>query len=77
MRTVEHIIYDIHRQFPLWPSTYSTCQDNGCEKRARGGERCLDCLQDELTELTSKSDAKALVDAVFELHKIKYRLIHA
>jgi len=37
----------------------------------------LDCLQEELAELTSKSDAQALVDAVMELHKIKYRLIHA
>ena len=37
----------------------------------------MDCLQDELAELTGKSSAKELVDAVASLHKIKYRLIHA
>lgn len=77
MRNVEQIIYDIHRQFPLWPTTYSTCQIDGCEKGARGGESCLDCLQEELASMTNTNDAAALVRAIQDLHKIKYRLIHA
>lgn len=77
MRTIEHIMNDIHKQFPLWPVTYSTCYNDDCEKSSRGGRRCLDCLQDELAALTNNEDAGLFVQACTNLHNIKRRLLHA
>ncbi len=77
MRTIEQLIYDIQYQFPLWPSTYSTCERDDCERAARGGRVCLECLKEDLAELTNSSDAAYFVMACEELNKIKYRLINA
>lgn len=76
-RTIDQLIYDIQYQFPLWPSTYSTCDRDDCERAARGGRVCLECLQEDLAELTSATDAEEFVKACEHLSKIKYRLINA
>lgn len=77
MKTIDQIIYDIQYQFPLWPSTYSTCERDDCERAARGGRVCLECLQEDLAELTSMNDAAEFVKACENLSKIKYRLLNA
>lgn len=74
---LSQIMYDIQYQFPLWPSTYSTCQRDGCERAARGGRVCLECLQEKLAELTSVDDAAEFVKACEHLSKVKYRLLNA
>lgn len=75
--SVDQLIYDIQYQFPLWPSTYSTCQRDGCEKSARGGRVCLDCLEADLAALTNTHDAREFVEACEHMSKIKHRLINA
>lgn len=77
MKTIDQLIYDIQYQFPLWPSTYSTCERDDCERAARGGLVCLECLQEDLAALTNETDAADFVKACEELNKIKYRLINA
>lgn len=76
-RTIDQLIYDIQYQFPLWPSTYSTCNRDGCERAARGGRVCLECLQDDLASITNQEDAAEFVKACEHLSKVKYRLLHA
>jgi hypothetical protein len=76
-KTIDQLIYDIQYQFPLWPSTYSTCERDGCEKPARGGRVCLDCLESDLAALTNTHDAREFVDACEHLSRIKHRLINA
>ena len=77
MKTIDQLIYDIQYQFPLWPSTYSTCERDDCERAARGGRVCLECLQEELAKLTNAHDASELVKACEDLSKVKYRLLNA
>ena len=77
MKTIDQLIYDIQYRFPLWPSTYSTCQRDGCERAARGGRVCLECLQEDLAKITSVDDAEEFVKACEHLSKVKHRLINA
>jgi hypothetical protein len=55
--TFESIIHDLWRAHPEWDSTYSKCCVDGCDKPARGGYLCPDCLVECLGELTGSPDA--------------------
>jgi hypothetical protein len=60
---IENLIADIWYQNPRRPSTFSACCD-GCGNSARGGRKCIYCLEKELFGLTSQEDAKYFVSAV-------------
>lgn len=49
---VSELIRAMERNYPLHPSTFSTCE---CKSRmGRGGGKCADCLEIELAELIGK-----------------------
>jgi hypothetical protein len=49
---VSELIRELERQYPVWPSTFSTCS---CERQmARGGGRCSICIEEKLAELIGK-----------------------
>ena len=60
---IENLIGDIWYQNPRWPSTFSACC-KGCGNNARGGRECIYCLEEELSGLTSKEEARQFVSAV-------------
>lgn len=46
---VEQLIHNLSRQYPTWPSTFSTCE---CKRHmARGGGKCADCLEVEIANI--------------------------
>ena len=49
----EELFSRLQRQFPRWPSTFSTCPRCG-KHFARGSDVCAVCLTDDLTELVGK-----------------------
>lgn len=53
-RAFERLVYDLRRQFPDGPSTFSPCGVHGCTLLARGGGLCSDCLRECLSELTGQ-----------------------
>lgn len=49
---VERLINSISRNYPAWPSTFSTCE---CGQHwGRGGGKCAECLEDELAAIIGK-----------------------
>ena len=49
---ISELIRELERQYPIWPSTFSTCS---CERSAaRGGGRCALCVEDELSDLIGR-----------------------
>lgn len=52
---VSEVINDIRRQFPIWPTTVSTCQTDGCSVLAKGGY-CASCLAIDLAKVTGSND---------------------
>ena len=58
---------DLMRNFPLWPSTFSTCV---CGREpGRGGGKCAKCLEEELSEKVGPVLAN---EAVMALRNVKY-----
>lgn len=66
---VELLMSDLHRQYPLWPSTFSTCE---CQRRpARGGGKCCLCLEESLGELIGGDLAHEIHTSIANLHALK------
>ena len=66
---VELLMSELHRQYPLWPSTFSTCE---CKRRpARGGGKCCCCLEESLAELIGTDLAKQIHHSIYQLHALK------
>lgn len=66
---VELLMSELHRQYPLWPSTFSTCE---CKRRpARGGGKCCACLEESLAELIGTDLAKEIHHSIYQLHSLK------
>lgn len=66
-------MHDLHRQYPLWPSTFSTCD---CGKNlGRGGGRCADCIEEELAKLIGKPLAWEIHSTIKELTRLKSEAI--
>lgn len=66
---LELLLSDLHRQYPLWPSTFSTCE---CKRRpARGSGKCSECLEESLAELIGADLAKEIHAAIWRLHALK------
>lgn len=45
---VWQIFQNLQRQFPLWPSTFSTCDCGRGD--GRGGGKCVACIEEELAK---------------------------
>lgn len=45
---VWQIFMNLQRQFPLWPSTFSTCRCGRGD--GRGGGKCVSCIAEELAK---------------------------
>ena len=56
---------DLYRQYPLWPSTFSTC--NCGRGWARGGGKCADCYEEELAQLVGAEAANRARKAMQEV----------
>ena len=67
--TVEQLFGELHRQYPLWPSTFSTCS---CQRRpARGGGKCGLCYEEELARYVDVNLARDIHDAIQKLQHLK------
>ena len=44
---VDNLKHAMWHNMPRWPTTMGPCK-NGCNKQARGGGRCMDCLEKDL-----------------------------
>lgn len=66
---LELLMSDLHRQYPLWPSTFSTCE---CKRRpARGGGKCCECIEESMADLIGKELAKEIHTDIANLHALK------
>ena len=66
---VELLMSELHRQYPLWPSTFSTCE---CGKNmARGGGKCYECIEKDLAEVIGAELAKEIHTAIYRLYNLK------
>jgi hypothetical protein len=71
---VQDLIWRLERQYPLWPSTFSTCE---CKAHmARGADRCADCLEEELAGVIGKPLAWEVHHALKSYQQIKAFAIH-
>ena len=66
---VELLMSELSRQYPLWPSTFSTCE---CTRRpARGGGKCSECIEESLAELIGADLAKEIHAGIWRLQALK------
>lgn len=71
---VEALIYQLERQYPLWPSTFSKCE---CQRHAaRGGGKCAECIEEALAELIGRPLAWELHHALKSYTQLKSYAIH-
>lgn len=74
MRIDEGIIIEIleriHRNYPMWPSTFGPCV-NGCDIMARGSGECVECLVASLTRCVGIDLAKAYQGKLEDLLKVR------
>ena len=72
--SVETLIYQLERQYPMWPSTFSKCE---CKRHlARGAGRCGECIEEELADLIGRSLAWEVHHALKSYTQIKAFAIH-
>ena len=68
---VENLIfYSLVRNYARWPSTFSTCPTEGCERLGRGGGLCADCIEKELAGLIGENLAKQMHDSIKRTHEL-------
>ena len=60
-RQVEALISEIRYQFPLGVTTFSQCCNNECDNSARGGRKCVSCLEYDLSFLVGIDPAHHFV----------------
>lgn len=66
---VESLIVGIFRNYPAWPSTFSTCE---CGSHwGRGGSQCAACLEDELAAIIGKPLAWELHQTIKQYAKLR------
>ena len=67
--SVEMLFGELHRQYPLWPSTFSNCK---CQRQiARGGGRCALCYEEDLAKLIGEDAAKDIHTTIKYLQALK------
>lgn len=66
---VETTISDLIRQYPTWPSTFSTCE---CKRHmARGGGPCSECLVEKLAGYIGTPLAHAIHQSIIQFSELK------
>lgn len=66
---VETCINDLIRQYPTWPSTFSTCK---CKRNsARGAGPCAQCLEEKLAGLVGKPLAWEIHQSIAQFANLK------
>lgn len=71
---ISELIRDLERQYPLWPSTFSTCD---CERSmARGGGRCALCIEEALSEFIGRPLAWELHAQLKNYLRVKGEALH-
>lgn len=72
--SVESLIYQLERQYPVWPSTFSTCE---CKRHsARGSGRCAECVEEELAKVIGRPLAWEVHHALKSYTQVKAFAIH-
>lgn len=66
---LEQLIYQLERQYPLWPSTFGKCSE-GCDNMARGSGKCRYCIEKEIAALVGHDKAKKLHQLIDEKHEL-------
>lgn len=71
---LSELIRELERQYPLWPSTFSTCE---CKRHmGRGGGKCAECLEEELAELIGKPLAWELHHSFKQYQRLKSEVLY-
>lgn len=71
---ISELVRDLERQYPLWPSTFSTC---ACKRgMARGGGRCATCIEEELSQIVGRSLAWELHQQLKDYMRVKAEVLH-
>lgn len=66
---IERLLSDLRRQYPVWPSTFGTCE---CKRRAgRGGGACSECIEERLAELIGKPLAWEIHRTIAQLQMLE------
>lgn len=66
---VECLIHDLVRQYPTWPSTFSTCE---CRRQmARGAGKCAECIEEDLGKIIDPEFASDIHTAIRHLAALK------
>lgn len=70
---VSELVRELERQYPLWPSTFSTCE---CKRgMGRGGGRCAQCIEEELSTFVGRSLAWEIHQSLKDYIRIKAEVI--
>jgi len=73
---IDSLINDLRRNYPDWPSTFSQCMNEGCVNGARGGRQCIECIFNELMELTGNdSHVEILHEHIYRASRARNTLI--
>lgn len=71
---LSELVYQLERQYPLMPSTFSTCE---CKRHpARGGGKCSECLEELLAAEVGKPLAWELHHSFKQYQRLKYEVIY-
>lgn len=71
---LSNLVRELERQYPIWPSTFSTCE---CKRHmARGGGRCAECIEEELAERVGKPLAWELHHSFKQYQRLKYEILY-
>lgn len=69
------IFWNLQRQFPLWPSTFSTCDCGRGD--GRGGGKCKLCIWEELVDAVGPELASEALDAFDRVSDVWARIREA
>lgn len=69
------IFWNLQRQFPLWPGTFSTCRCGRGE--GRGGGKCAVCIAEELAKEVGPELAAEAVAALEGVQDVWARIREA
>ena len=63
MKSFDNLLWSLRRQYPEYPSTFSTCQRCG-NNPARGGGACASCIESDIAEISTPLLAAKLRGAI-------------
>lgn len=71
---LSELVYQLERQYPLMPSTFSTCE---CKRSpARGGGLCAECIEERIAEKVGKPLAWELHHSFKQYQRLKHEVIY-